>query len=73
MGAKGIARSVFVASILFFAILFHASVPAIHRALLFLELNPLKNPLSGQKIENSAGDNFHAVVLNEQGVNGTRL
>jgi hypothetical protein len=73
MGARGNVRSVFAASILFFAIVFHTSVSATHRALLFLELNPLKNPLSGQKIESSAGDNFHAVVLNEQGVNGTCL
>jgi len=72
MGARGIVRSVFAASILFFAILFYASISAIHRALLFLEPAPLNNLLSGQKIESSPGENFHAVVLNEQGVNGAR-
>ncbi len=67
MGARGVARSVFVASILFFAILFHASISAVHRAPLFLESAPLNNLLSGQKIESSPGENFHAVALSEQG------
>lgn len=68
MGARGVARSVFAASILFFAILFHASISAVHRAPLFLEPAPFNNLLSGQKIESSPGENFHAVALNEQGV-----
>jgi hypothetical protein len=72
MGARGIVRSVFAASILFFAIRFHASISAIDRAPLFLELNLLNNLLSGQKIGSSPRENFHAVVLNEQGVNGAR-
>lgn len=68
MGARGVARSVFAASILFFAILFHASISAVHRAPLLLEPAPLNNLLSGQKIESSPGENFHTVALNEQGV-----
>ena len=68
MGARGVVGSVFAASILFFAILFHASISAIHRAPLFLEPAQLNNLLSGQKIESSPGENFHAVALNEQGV-----
>jgi hypothetical protein len=68
MGARGAGCSVFAASILFFAILFHASISAVHRAPLFLEPAPFNNLLSGQKIESSPGENFHAVALNEQGV-----
>ena len=66
MGARGIACSVFVASILFFVILFHASISTIHPVPLFLEPASLNNLLSGQKIESSPGENFHAVALNEQ-------
>jgi len=68
MGARGVVRSIFAASILFFAILFHASISAVHRAPLFLEPALLYNLLSGQKIESSPGENFHAVALNEQGI-----
>jgi hypothetical protein len=69
MGARGVVCFCGL-HLAFLAILFHASVSAIHRAPLFLESAPVNNLLSKQKIESSPRDNFHLVAINKRRVSG---